>query len=50
MNTVAAVNHDTTADYLAAEAIAPFKSGYYAGEVFPLAGGTLNLKPHLRTR
>ena len=42
MNTVAAFNYYTAEDYLAAEEVAEFKSEYYAGEVFPMAGGTIN--------
>ncbi|ASF47513.1 Uma2 family endonuclease [Methylovulum psychrotolerans] len=42
MNSVLALNHYTAEDYLATEALADFKSEYYAGEVFPMAGGSIN--------
>jgi len=42
MNALTAPNYYTAADYLAAEEIAEFKSEYFAGEVFPMAGGTIN--------
>ncbi|MBT9099929.1 Uma2 family endonuclease [Methylovulum psychrotolerans] len=42
MNSVLALNPYTAEDYLATEALADFKSEYYAGEVFPMAGGSIN--------
>jgi Uma2 family endonuclease len=42
MNTVAAITHYSIEEYLAAEEQANFKSEYYAGEIYPMAGGTLN--------
>lgn len=42
MNTATALKTISIADYLAAEAQADFKSEYYNGEVFPMAGGTIN--------
>jgi len=42
MNTVPALKHYSIEDYLAAEEIAEFKSEYYAGEIYPMAGGTIN--------
>lgn len=42
MNTAAALSYVTLQDYLATEDTAACKSEYYAGEVFPMAGGTLN--------
>jgi Uma2 family endonuclease len=42
MNTVAALKHYSIEDYLAMEQQAEFKSEYYAGEVYPMAGGTIN--------
>jgi Uma2 family endonuclease len=42
MNTVAALKHYSIEDYLAMEQQAEFKSEYYAGEVYPIAGGTIN--------
>lgn len=42
MNTVPALKHYSIEDYLAAEEVAEYKSEYYAGEVFPMAGGTIN--------
>jgi Uma2 family endonuclease len=42
MNTVAALKHYSIEEYLAAEEKAEFKSEYYAGEVYSMAGGTIN--------
>lgn len=42
MNTATALKTISIADYLAAETQADFKSEYYNGEVFPMAGGTIN--------
>jgi len=42
MNALTTPNYYTATDYLAAEEIAEFKSEYFAGEVFPTAGGTIN--------
>lgn len=42
MNTVAAIKHYSIEEYLAVEERADYKSEYYAGDVFPMAGGTLN--------
>jgi len=42
MNTVAVLKHYSIEEYLAAEDLAVEKSEYYAGEVFSMAGGTLN--------
>lgn len=43
MNAVAtASNYISFEEYLAAEELAEFKSEYYGGEIFPMAGGTLN--------
>jgi len=42
MNTVAALKHYSVEEYLATEQQAEFKSEYYAGEVYPMAGGTIN--------
>lgn len=42
MNTVAVLKHYSVEEYLAAEDLAVEKSEYYAGEVFSMAGGTLN--------
>ncbi len=42
MNTVAALKHYSIEDYLAMEQQAEFKSEYYAGEIYPMAGGTIN--------
>lgn len=42
MSTVAALKHYSVEEYLAAEELAVEKSEYYGGEVFLMAGGTLN--------
>ena len=42
MNTVAALKYYSIDDYLAAEEKAGCKSEYYAGEIYTMAGGTLN--------
>jgi Uma2 family endonuclease len=43
MNAVAtASKYISFEEYLAAEELAEFKSEYYGGEIFPMAGGTLN--------
>lgn len=42
MNTVAALKHYSVEEYLTTEQQAEFKSEYYAGEVYPMAGGTIN--------
>ncbi|TAL54309.1 MAG: Uma2 family endonuclease [Methylovulum sp.] len=42
MNTVAAIKYYSIEDYLAAEEKAEFKSEYYSGEVYPMAGSTIN--------
>ncbi len=42
MNTVAAINHYSIEEYLNTEQQAEFKSEYYAGEIYPMAGGTIN--------
>lgn len=42
MNTVTALKHYSIEEYLAAEEKAEFKSEYYAGEVYSMAGGTIN--------
>lgn len=42
MNTVPVIKYCSVEDYLAVEEVAEFKSEYYAGEIFSMAGGTLN--------
>ena len=42
MNTVAALKHYSIEEYLATEQQAECKSGYYAGEIYSMAGGTIN--------
>lgn len=42
MNAVLEKHYISVADYLAAEELADYKSEYYAGEVFPMAGGTVD--------
>jgi len=42
MNTVAAIKYYSIEDYLAAEEKAEFKSEYYSGEIYPMAGSTIN--------
>jgi Uma2 family endonuclease len=42
MNAVLKPKPISIADYLAAEELADFKSEYYAGEIYAMAGGTLN--------
>ena len=42
MNTVATLKHYSIEEYLATEQQAEIKSEYYAGETYPIAGGTIN--------
>ena len=42
MNAILKPKHISIEEYLAAEELADFKSEYYAGEIFAMAGGTIN--------
>lgn len=42
MNSVAVLKYYSVEEYLAAEELAEYKSEYHAGEVFSMAGGTIN--------